>query len=163
MTTMTPAPGSVTGGVNTHLDVHVAAAVDHPGGVLGTETFPTTSSGYRRLLRWLGLFRAGARSGSGGHRELRIRTRWSPRRRGVERGRGVTSEPAGPPPAWQDRRCRRDHRRASGPLRPGPCHREGAQQASGGVASAENRAAECREVSDSGDQPVAHDRRDRTR
>jgi transposase len=55
MTTMTPEPGSVTGGVDTHLDVHVAAAVDHLGGILGTETFPTTS-GYRRLLRWLGSF-----------------------------------------------------------------------------------------------------------
>src|SRR3954471_10174908 len=29
MTTMTPEPGSVTGGVDTHVDVHVAAAVDH--------------------------------------------------------------------------------------------------------------------------------------
>lgn len=53
MTTMTPGPGSVTGGVDTHLDMHVAAAVDHLGGVLGTETFPTTMAGYRRLLRWL--------------------------------------------------------------------------------------------------------------
>lgn len=50
---MTPEPGSVTGGVDTHLDTHVAAAVDHLGGLLGTETFPTTMAGYRRLLRWL--------------------------------------------------------------------------------------------------------------
>ena len=41
MTTMTPEPGSVTGGVDTHLDVHVAAAVNHLGGVLGTKSFPT--------------------------------------------------------------------------------------------------------------------------
>jgi transposase len=53
MTTMTPAPGSVTGGVDTHLDVHVAAALDHLGGVLGTAQFPATPVGYRRLLRWL--------------------------------------------------------------------------------------------------------------
>lgn len=53
MTTMTPEPGSVTGGVDTHLDMHVAAAVDHLGGVIATESFPTTASGYRRLLRWL--------------------------------------------------------------------------------------------------------------
>ena len=56
MTTMTPEPGSVTGGVDTHLDVHVAAAVNHLGGVLGTESFPTTAAGYRRLLGWLGSF-----------------------------------------------------------------------------------------------------------
>jgi transposase len=53
MTTMTPEPGSVTGGVDTHLDVHVAAAVDHLGGVLGTASFPTTAAGYRQLLGWL--------------------------------------------------------------------------------------------------------------
>jgi transposase len=53
MTTMTPEPGSVTGGVDTHLDLHVAAAIDHLGGVIATESFPTTAAGYRRLLRWL--------------------------------------------------------------------------------------------------------------
>ncbi len=53
MTTMTAEPGSVTGGVDTHLDVHVAAAVDHLGGVLATASFPTTAAGYRRLLSWL--------------------------------------------------------------------------------------------------------------
>ena len=53
MTTMTAEPGSVTGGVDTHLDVHVAAALDHLGGVRATKSFPTTTAGYRRLLRWL--------------------------------------------------------------------------------------------------------------
>lgn len=56
MTTMTPEPGSVTGGVDTHLDIHVAAAVNHLGGVLDTKSFPTTAAGYRRLLRWLRSF-----------------------------------------------------------------------------------------------------------
>jgi transposase len=56
MTTVTPDPGSVTGGVDTHLDNHVAAAVNHLGGVLGTKSFPTTAAGYRRLLGWLGSF-----------------------------------------------------------------------------------------------------------
>src|SRR3954454_3603250 len=56
MTTMTPEPGSVTGGVDTHLDVHVAAATDPLGGVLGTEAFRASASGYRRLLRWLRSF-----------------------------------------------------------------------------------------------------------
>lgn len=56
MTTMTPEPGSVTGGVDTHLDIHMAAAVNHLGGVLGTKSFSTTAAGYRRLLGWLGSF-----------------------------------------------------------------------------------------------------------
>jgi transposase len=56
MTTMTPAPGTVTGGVDTHADLHVAAAVDHLGGVLGTAEFRTTAAGYRKLLAWLRSF-----------------------------------------------------------------------------------------------------------
>jgi hypothetical protein len=32
----------VIGGVDTHLDVHVAAAVNQIGGLLGTASFPTT-------------------------------------------------------------------------------------------------------------------------
>lgn len=43
----------ITGGVDTHLDVHVAAALDHNGGVLGVESFPTTPAGYRDLHDWL--------------------------------------------------------------------------------------------------------------
>ena len=53
MTTMTSEPGFVTGGVDTHLDTHVASALDHLGGVLGTASFPTTSAGYVELLDWL--------------------------------------------------------------------------------------------------------------
>ncbi len=55
MTTMTDPTRSVTGGVDTHKDVHVAAAIDGLGRILGTEEFPTTMRGYRRLLRWLRL------------------------------------------------------------------------------------------------------------
>ena len=46
-------PRRVTGGVDTHKDVHVAAVLDELGRQLGTESFPTTRHGYRRLLRWL--------------------------------------------------------------------------------------------------------------
>jgi transposase len=53
MTTMTSAAAAVTGGVDTHADVHVAAACDHLGTVLGTASFPTTAAGYRQLLTWL--------------------------------------------------------------------------------------------------------------
>ena len=56
MTTITPARPLVTGGVDTHLDEHVAAALDPVGGLLGTASFPTTTSGYATLLTWLRSF-----------------------------------------------------------------------------------------------------------
>lgn len=43
----------ITGGVDTHAGTHVAAALDGIGGVLGTESFPTTPAGYTSLLAWL--------------------------------------------------------------------------------------------------------------
>ena len=46
----------ITGGVDTHLDVHVAAAVNEFGAVLGTASFPTTAIGYRQLLEWMSEF-----------------------------------------------------------------------------------------------------------
>src|SRR5215203_3516416 len=46
----------IVGGVDTHLDVHVAAAVDPVGGLLGVESFPTTPAGYHELSSWLSSF-----------------------------------------------------------------------------------------------------------
>ena len=46
----------ITGGVDTHLDTHVAAAVDANGGVLGVESFPTTTAGFAELHTWLTSF-----------------------------------------------------------------------------------------------------------
>jgi transposase len=42
--------------VDTHLHVHVAAALDGIGGLLGVEQFPTTAAGERALLGWLEAF-----------------------------------------------------------------------------------------------------------
>ena len=53
----------VVGGVDTHADVHVAAAIDSNGGVLGVESFPTDGAGYERLTVWLGSFGPVARVG----------------------------------------------------------------------------------------------------
>ena len=47
---------AVTGGVDTHADTHVAAALDPIGGLLGVQEFPATAGGYARLLGWLGGF-----------------------------------------------------------------------------------------------------------
>jgi transposase len=47
---------AVIGGVDTHLDLHVAAALDPIGGLLGVEEFKTTTVGYEELVVWLGAF-----------------------------------------------------------------------------------------------------------
>src|SRR5215212_2704204 len=39
-------------GVDTHLDVHVAVALDHLGRRLGELSVPTTAKGYEKLVRW---------------------------------------------------------------------------------------------------------------
>ena len=53
----------VTGGVDTHADVHVAAAIDHNGGVLGVESFNADRAGYESLAGWLAGFGPIARIG----------------------------------------------------------------------------------------------------
>jgi transposase len=47
---------AITGGVDTHADTHVAAALDPIGGLLGVREFPATRAGYASLLGWLGGF-----------------------------------------------------------------------------------------------------------
>jgi len=46
----------ITGGVDTHADTHVAAALDPLGGLLGVREFPATAAGYADLLAWLSGF-----------------------------------------------------------------------------------------------------------
>jgi transposase len=47
---------SVVGGVDTHADAHVAAAIDSNGGMLGIESFPADLAGFEALLGWLTSF-----------------------------------------------------------------------------------------------------------
>jgi transposase len=47
---------AVTGGVDTHADSHVAAALDAIDGLLGVSEFPATPAGYARLPGWLQSF-----------------------------------------------------------------------------------------------------------
>ena len=47
---------AITGGVDTHADTHVAAALDPIGGLPGVAEFPVTPAGYARLPGWLGGF-----------------------------------------------------------------------------------------------------------
>jgi len=51
-----PALEQVTLGVDTHAELHVAAALDERGRLLGTCTIPTTSAGFAELVRWAGQY-----------------------------------------------------------------------------------------------------------
>lgn len=46
-------PRRITGGVDTHLDTHVVAALDELGALIGVQSFETTVAGYREALQWL--------------------------------------------------------------------------------------------------------------
>jgi transposase len=50
--TLPQTTGIVTVGVDTHRDLHVAAALDGRGGLIATESFPTTAQGHRLLEGW---------------------------------------------------------------------------------------------------------------
>ena len=54
--TIVEIPRAITGGVDTHLDTNVAAALDDIGGLLGVDEFTTDLVGHRRLLAWLETF-----------------------------------------------------------------------------------------------------------
>ena len=56
MTTMVEDARMITGGVDTHAGMHVAAALDSIGGLLGVQEFPATAAGYASLLSWLRSF-----------------------------------------------------------------------------------------------------------
>ena len=45
MTTMVEDARAIAGGVDTHADLHVAAALDSVGGLLGVQEFPATAAG----------------------------------------------------------------------------------------------------------------------
>jgi transposase len=46
----------LAGGVDTHSEVHVAAVIDHLGGVLGVESFGVDRAGYAALTDWMCTF-----------------------------------------------------------------------------------------------------------
>jgi transposase len=49
---MTASTAPVTVGVDTHLDLHVAAVLDHTGRLCGTQAFPASTRGYVALVTW---------------------------------------------------------------------------------------------------------------
>ena len=114
----------ITGGVDTHLDVHVAAAVDANGGVLGVESFATTPAGCRELCSWLQRFGTVDRVGVEGTGAYGAGLARHFRGRGPGGDRGRSSEPTGASPQRQVRRARRDQNGAGGAVGPGVGDRE---------------------------------------
>jgi hypothetical protein len=47
---------AITGGVDTHADMHVAGCARPNRRAAGVKEFPATATGYGRLLSWLGGF-----------------------------------------------------------------------------------------------------------
>jgi transposase len=83
MTIVDPAR-AVTGGVDTHLDMNVAAALDPIGGLLGVAEFTTNAAGHTELLSWLQSFGSVATVGIEGTSSYGASLARSLRRSGVE-------------------------------------------------------------------------------
>jgi transposase len=117
MAGMPAAERLVTVGIDSHNDIHVAAAVEKVGRIAGTTAAPTTVRGSAQLERWARGVGPGERFGGRGDRQRRRRPRplaWWPRRPG--RG-GQPARPAAASAAWQvrpPRRRRSRPRRAAG-------------------------------------------------
>ena len=85
---------AVTGGVDTHLDVHVAAVLDDIGGLLGVESFPTTAVGLLASC-WAGWLRSASSSGSASRAPVPMAPAWPATSTPPGSSRG--GEPFGPP------------------------------------------------------------------
>ena len=110
---------AITGGVDTHADTHVAAALDPVGGLLGVREFPVTAVGYAGLLGWLGGFGtvclAGIEgAGSYGAGLTRHMSAAGVRVAGVDRSAGRTAAARGNPTRWT-RSARHVPRSPAGP------------------------------------------------
>ncbi len=91
---MTTMASRITIGVDTHLDVHVAAALDERGGLLDVEAFDTTPVGHQQLLDWARSFGQLELAGVEGTGSLRRRPDPTPSRARHRRGRGRPAQPA---------------------------------------------------------------------
>ena len=143
----------ITGGVDTHADMHVAAALDPIGGLLGVREFPATTAGYGRLLGWLGEFGTVCLvgiEGTGSYGAGLSRHVTAAGVRVVEVG---PLRPAGPPPARQIGPPGRGQRCPGRPVRPGPRRAEGPGRRRGGDPRADGRQAQRPLRADPDDQP----------
>ena len=92
---------SVVGGVDTHADVHVAAALDENGAVLGIESFPVNEAGYRRLAEWLAGFGPVVKVGVEGTGSYGVGLARHLHREGHRGGGGGSAESSEAPPVGE--------------------------------------------------------------
>ena len=144
---------AITGGVDTHADMHVAAALDPIGGLLGVREFPASPAGYAQLLGWLAGFGTVALVGIEGTGSY-----------GAGLARHMAT--AGVRVVEVDRSDRQDHRRQGKsdplergqrgpgrPVGPGPRRAERPGRRGGGDPRADGRQAQRRRRTHPGDQP----------
>ena len=154
---------AITGGVDTHADVHVAAALDPVGGLLGVREFPVTAAGYAGLLGWLDGFGTvclvgieGTGSyGAGLARHMSaagVRVVEVDRSDRQDRRRQGKSDPPG-----------RGQRGTGGAVRPGPRRAERPGRRGGGGPGADGRQAQRPLRADPGHRPGPGPDRDRPR
>jgi transposase len=82
--TIVEAPPGITGGVDTHLDTHVAGALDPLGRLVGTESFDADAAGYKAPLGWLETFAQVAKVGVEGTGSYGVGLARFLRRKGIE-------------------------------------------------------------------------------
>ena len=150
----------ITGGVDTHADLHVAAALDPLGGLLGVQEFPAIATGYAQLPGWLGGFGPIALvgvEGTGSYGAGLARHLAVAGIRVVEVDRAT----AGPAPAGQVRSAGCGQRGPGRAVRPGIGGAEGPRRRGGGDPGADGGQAERPRRADPGDQPGPGADRDR--
>ena len=109
----------VFGGVDTHRDTHVAAAVDATGRVLGTSPFDADAAGYEQLGTWLGSWGRVARVGIEGTGSYGAGLSRHLLSIGVEVAEVNRRRPSTAPPMGQNRHRGCRGRGAGCPQRPG--------------------------------------------
>ena len=111
---MTPDRAEIFGGVDTHKQVHVAAALDAAGRLLATAEFDAAPHGYRELAGWLRSWGAVCRVGVEGTGSYGASLTRHLAAAGVE---VVEGEPPEPPDATAPRQNRHRRRRGRGASR----------------------------------------------
>ena len=142
---------AITGGVGTHSEVHVAAALDPVGGLLGTREFPATAAGYASLLGWLGKFGDVALVGVEGTGSYGAGLARYLARRGVRVVEVDQADRAGRHRNGKSDPLERGQRRPRRLVRAGSRRAQGPRRGGGGDPGADGRQAQCPPRADPGD------------
>jgi hypothetical protein len=154
---------AITGGVDTHADTHVAAALDPIGGLLGVREFPVTPAGYAGLVEWLTGFGTVALVGIEGTGSYGAGLARHVTTAGIRVVEGRPVRPAGPPSSGQIRPAGCGQRRPRRAVRPRPWRAERTGRLGRGDPRPDGRQAQCQRRPDSGHQSGPVPDRDRAR